>query len=165
MVEHGLLRLCLRMRLDGGQDRRVPLDSVSVAARYVESGCKEVSNPKSGLSPVRMLIGFVPFTLAFTSADVAVAVGVGLFAGVGESVGVSEGVAVRVGVALGVTTFVAVAVAVLVDVGVLVGVSEGVSVKVGVTVGGSASGKSKMLPAVSISGDVVGSQPNDPSCN
>lgn len=131
----------------------------------VTFGCNEVSKPKSALSPVRMLIGLLPATVAFTSAEVGVGVGVGLTALVGVRVMVKDGVAVSVGVALGVTTFVAVAVAVLVGVGVLVGVFEGVSVKVGVTVGGSANGKSKMLPAVSINGDVVGSQPSDPSCN
>ena len=133
----------------------------------VTLGARDVNNGKAELSPVRILMAFVPLTTAVTlePAAVAVAVIVALWAGVGESVGVREGVAVKVGVALGVTTLVAVAVAVLVGVGVLVGVSEGVSVKVGVTVGGSATGKSNVLPAVSISGEVVGSQPKRPSVN
>lgn len=129
----------------------------------VDPGCSAVNNPKSALSPVRTLMGLLPMTVAFTSdlIGVSVALGVkGLTVGVGVTDAVSVRVAVKVGVALGVTSLVGVAVDVWVAVGVLVGVLDGVSVKVGVGVGGSANGKSKILPAVSINGEVVGSQPN-----
>lgn len=88
----------------------------------VSPGWSEVSSLKSALSPVRILMGLLPITVALTSARVAVGVKVGLFTAVGDRVGVSDGVAVKVGVGVGVTTLVAVAVA------VWVGVSDGVNV-------------------------------------